>query len=242
MRLLIISDIHANVAALEAVLADAGDEWEKIWCLGDVIGYGPDPNECVSLLRQQEHISLSGNHDWAVLGKIDINDFNKDARMAIQWAQGALSEESRDFLDALPPLLQEDPFTLAHGSPRQPVWEYILEQSTAAVNFPLFETPYCLVGHTHVPAMFEQIGHGRAVARHPVYNERIALDDRRLILNPGSVGQPRDADPRAAYALLDTELLEWEYRRVDYPVGQTQERMRQAGLPARLINRIGYGL
>jgi hypothetical protein len=134
MRLLIISDIHANLTAFEHVLADAEGEWDKIWCLGDLIGYGPDPNECVALLRQHDHISLSGNHDWAVLGKLDANTFNHEARQAIDWTRAALTEETRDYLDALPTMRVDGAFTLAHASPRQPVWEYILDAHTAAIN------------------------------------------------------------------------------------------------------------
>jgi predicted phosphodiesterase len=241
MRLLVISDIHANLAAFEAVLADAKDEWDRIWCLGDVIGYGPDPDECAALLRQQDHISLSGNHDWAVLGKLDATTFNTEAQIAIAWTQAAISEETRAYLAGLPANLIAELFTLAHASPRHPVWEYILEKSTAAANFAYFDTPYCLVGHTHSPVRFEEISPSRVRLHLPVYNEPLSLNGRRVILNPGSVGQPRDSDPRAAYALLDTEKMCWEYRRVTYPVKVTQERMRQHGLPHRLIARLEYG-
>jgi diadenosine tetraphosphatase ApaH/serine/threonine PP2A family protein phosphatase len=241
MRLLVISDIHANLAAFEAVLADAQDEWDRIWCLGDVIGYGPDPNECTALLRQHDHLSLSGNHDWAVLGKLDSTNFNTEAQIAIAWTQSEIGEETRAYLDSLPANLIVEPFTLAHGSPRHPVWEYILEKSTAAANFAYFDTPYCLVGHTHSPVRFEEISPSRVRLQLPVYNEPLSLNGQRIILNPGSVGQPRDSDPRAAYALLDTEKMSWEYRRVAYPVKVTQERMRHHGLPHRLIARLEYG-
>jgi diadenosine tetraphosphatase ApaH/serine/threonine PP2A family protein phosphatase len=212
-----------------------------IWCLGDVIGYGPDPNECVALLREQEHLSLSGNHDWAVLGRLDKDSFNEDARVAINWTQRVLTEENRDYLEELPSLLVKEPFTLAHASPRQPVWEYILEQVTAAANFDHFETPYCLVGHTHAPVIYEQSGNTSAEAREPLYAEPIALNEVRLIINPGSVGQPRDYDPRAAYAILDGDELTWEHRRVSYPVEQTQARMSGFGLPYRLVARLEFG-
>lgn len=241
MRFLVISDIHANLAALEAVLADAEGEWDQIWCLGDVIGYGPDPNECVALLREQEHLSLSGNHDWAVLGRLDRDSFNDDAQVAISWTQRVLTEESQQYLEALPSLVVEEPFTLAHASPRQPVWEYILESVTAAANFDHFDTPYCLVGHTHFPVIYEQSGRASAEALAPLYFEPFSLNDVRLIVNPGSVGQPRDYDPRAAYAILDTAELTWEHRRVAYPVERTQSRMSNFGLPYRLISRLEFG-
>jgi predicted phosphodiesterase len=241
MHVLVISDIHANLAAFETVLEDARDQWEQIWCLGDSVGYGPEPDACVALLREHEHLSLSGNHDWAVLGRLDINAFNRDARAAIEWTRTAISEEARAYLEALPAREVQAPFALAHGSPRQPVWEYILDESTAAVNFAHFDTRFCLVGHTHMPVIFEEGQDGSARAVRPAYCETLPLEETRLIINPGSVGQPRDADPRAAYALLDTEAMTWEHRRVSYPVSVTQERMRDLGLPQRLIARLEMG-
>lgn len=243
MRLLVISDIHANLPAFEAVLNDSKGEWDCIWFLGDLIGYGPNPNECVTLLRQYDHIALSGNHDWAVLGKLDINAFNPDARTAIEWTQTALEEESRTYLNSLPPIMPQLPFLLAHASPRQPVWEYILDVQTATLNFAHldFETPVCLVGHTHTPAIFQEVDSKRVVFREPTAYRRIVLDKGRYIINPGSVGQPRDSDPRAAYALLDNEAMSWEYRRVEYPVEETQEQMRQLKMPYRLVARLQYG-
>ena len=240
MRLLIISDIHANLAAFEAVLEDADGEWDQIWCLGDVIGYGPNPNECLALLREHDHVTLTGNHDWAALDKLDINAFNHEARRAIRWTQETITEETRSYLAERPPMTVNEPFTLAHASPRQPVWEYIMDQGTALVNFDYFDTRYCLVGHTHSPLIFEELDSMRVNARLPNYGEVMPLNGR-LIVNPGSVGQPRDSDPRAAYALLDTEEMTWEQRRVDYPIEVTQEKMRKEGLPYRLIARLEYG-
>ncbi len=243
MRVLIISDIHANLIAFEAVLADARGAWDKIWFLGDLVGYGPDPNECVALMREQDHIALSGNHDWAVLGKLDIDSFNDYARHAVLWAQEILEEDARAYLDELPPSLIPHPsFSLAHASPRQPIWEYILDRSTADANFEYFETPYCLVGHTHVPVVFEMIAGERTYMLHPLYDEPWHLNGQhRCIINPGSVGQPRDSDPRAAYALLDLEKMIWTYRRVPYDIEETQRRMRQHGLSERLIARLAFG-
>ncbi|MCA9984025.1 MAG: metallophosphoesterase family protein [Anaerolineales bacterium] len=241
MRILIISDIHANLTAFDAVLADAVGEWEQVWCLGDVIGYGPDPNECIDRLKELDPVALSGNHDWAVLGKLDITTFNRDARYAIEWTRSELTEASRGWLDALPPSIPQPVYSLAHGSPRHPVWEYIMDEGTATVNFAFFDSTYCLVGHTHTPVIFEQVDSMRVVARMPIYNQPIQLDRTRLIINPGSVGQPRDSDPRACYAILDTELNTWEYRRVEYDIEATQERMRKHNMPSRLVNRLAYG-
>jgi predicted phosphodiesterase len=242
MRILVLSDIHANLSAFESVLENAQDDWDIIWCLGDVIGYGPDPNECVSLLRQNEHMSLSGNHDWAVLEKLDLKSFNADARAAIQWTQSMLTEDNCAYLKDLPSIAIAEPFTLAHASPRHPVWEYVLDRTSAAENFQEFDTPYCLVGHSHVPMIFEQLGKHEVEWYAPLYDRQVSLNDNRLIINPGSVGQPRDYDPRAAYGLLDLDDMTWEHRRVSYPVEKTQSRMTDLGLPERLISRLEYGL
>jgi predicted phosphodiesterase len=241
MRILVISDIHANLTAFEQILKDCEGEWEQIWFLGDLVGYGPDPNECAHLIREHDHVALSGNHDWAVLGKVDIESFNTDAQSAIRWTQQTLESDVQSYLDELPPMLPQETFTLAHGSPRHPVWEYVLDKGTAALNFDHFESDYCLVGHTHTPVIYEQIDHLRVAAHAPRYNQPITLDGGRLIINPGSVGQPRDADPRASYALLDTETLTWEYRRVVYDVEAVQRRMEEAGMPPRLVHRLSYG-
>lgn len=242
MRILIISDIHANLAAFKAVLADAEGQWEQIWCLGDIVGYGPSPNECISLLREQNHSSLSGNHDWAALGKLDISTFNRVARLAVTWTKNQLTSESIEYLNALPARIEQPIFTLAHASPRQPVWEYILDAETAAINFDYFKSPYCLVGHTHVPVVYEADDEKYVSARPPNYDAPLQLiTDYRYIINPGSVGQPRDANPDAAYALLDTESLVWQHKRTPYPITQTQALMRDNKMPARLIERLAYG-
>ena len=241
MKILVISDIHANLTAFEAVLEDADDNWDEIWCLGDVIGYGPDPNECVALLREQPHITLTGNHDWAALGKLDVSTFNQDAQDAVAWTSDTLTAEARKYLEAQPPMLVREQFTLAHASPRQPVWEYITDAFIAWENFDFFDTPYCLVGHTHYPVVFEHDEEYGALAFHADYARPLSLEEKHLIINPGSVGQPRDSDPRAAYALLDLETLTWQHKRVPYDIAATQRRMLQAGLPQRLIARLQFG-
>lgn len=241
MRVLIISDIHANFVALETVLADAGDNYDAVWCLGDLVGYGPDPNECVECVRTLSNLTcLTGNHDKAAIGDIDISAFNADARLAIHWTQQALKPESREYLISRPERVIHGRYTLVHASPRQPVWEYILDRHTAKVNFGHFETPYCVVGHTHIPIMFLE-SEGDVVECRPNYDEILAFDSERLIINPGSVGQPRDSNPDAAYAVLDTEKDYWEYRRIPYEVAETQRRMAAHGLPARLIARLQKG-
>lgn len=243
MRCLILSDIHANMAALEAVLDDA-EAFDAVWCLGDLVGYGPDPNECITRIQELDHIAIAGNHDWAALNRLNLEHFNVDARTANAWTQEQLSVDSRGYLETVPTRLEQDGVTLVHGSPREPIWEYILDVEQAAINFQHFDTRLCLVGHTHIPVAFAfDTESMRYYVLPPPYPSPIMIRNPhiKLILNPGSVGQPRDGDPRASYALLDTEAYTWEHRRVAYPVEVTQERMRVQNLPRRLIARLGMG-
>ncbi|MBC8506829.1 MAG: metallophosphoesterase family protein [Anaerolineales bacterium] len=242
MRYLIISDVHANIAAFEAVLEDA-DSYDLVIFLGDLVGYGPDPNECVDRMRDlPELIAIMGNHDAAVLNQLSTEAFNAEARRTVTWTQDNLTPENLDYLKELPSkALVIDDITLAHGSPRQPIWEYVLNAQTATENFFFFETSYCFVGHTHLPSIF-RMGDGRLQADLfiPIENSQFELRPR-LILNPGSVGQPRDRDPRAAYAIYDIEKKLMEFRRAEYDVSAVQQRMRDAGLPERHINRLESG-
>ena len=241
MRYLVLSDVHANFTAMQAVLADA-PAFDEIWCLGDLVGYGPNPNECVERIQDFAHISLAGNHDWASLGKLDLSSFNTDARTASIWTQTTLSPASRDYLHALPTHTEQGQFHMAHASPREPVWEYILDANLAYANFSHFTAPICLVGHTHIPVIFELDEEQHRCKTVPsTLDGPVPLGSRRLIINPGSVGQPRDGDPRSSYALLDLEEMTWEFRRVEYAVEITQERMRARGLPRRLIDRLELG-
>ncbi len=241
MRILILSDIHANLTALEAVLADAGD-FEAVWCLGDLVGYGPDPNECIARVRQLNGlVCLLGNHDAAALGQIDVETFNVEARQAIKWTQGVLTDSSMEFLKHLPEHEVVDLVTLVHGSPRQPVWEYLLDTRTATLNFGYFDTPFCFVGHTHLPVLYYLPDESR-VAKLIVPESHMELTMApRSILNPGSVGQPRDRDPQASYAMYDTAQNKWEYKRVPYDIPDVQARMAAAGLPERHIQRLTAG-
>ena len=247
MRVLVISDIHGNLEAFETVLEYARQEggFDRIWCLGDVVGYGPNPNECVQRLREFEHICVLGNHDAAALGRVNVEDFNPDAKRAVLWTQAQLTTATRAYLESLPERLVEGDYTIVHGSPRDPVWEYILNVSTARAQFAHFDTPVCLVGHTHVPAVFHHFATGErweTAWHYPEPGETYELrDPDRWIVNPGSVGQPRDQDPRAAFALLEVETRHWTYYRIPYDIERTQYLMRQAGLPPRLIARLSYG-
>jgi predicted phosphodiesterase len=244
MRIAVVSDIHANVVALNTVLAAIGtvDQW---WNLGDTIGYGPRPNECMAAMRERAAVMISGNHDLACIGKLDLSDFNTDARIANLWNGEQLSDEHRAFLEACEPLQRvDDRFFVAHGSPRQPVWEYLLEASQARANFAQFEQQVCFVGHSHVPLFFRRHADGRAEG--PVLPdagfELELKDDERYIINPGSVGQPRNHDPRAAYAILDTDANTVRFNRVEYDIAETQQQMREVSLPTALIRRLDYGM
>jgi diadenosine tetraphosphatase ApaH/serine/threonine PP2A family protein phosphatase len=241
MRYLILSDIHSNLLALEAVLEDAPSGL-PVWCLGDIVGYGPYPNECIQRVRGLEAACVVGNHDWAAMGKLDVRDFNLDAQRSVLWTQRQLTPASLEYLEHLPLRLIEGAFTLVHGSPREPIWEYILYPSTARANFEHLSTDHCLVGHTHVPVAFRRVEDGQAVeTEHLVEGTPLSLERGRLICNPGSVGQPRDGDPRASYAILDLEAATLECRRVTYDIATVQERMERFGLPQRNVTRLFYG-
>jgi diadenosine tetraphosphatase ApaH/serine/threonine PP2A family protein phosphatase len=241
VRILVVTDIHANLVALETVLADA-PPFDKIWCLGDLVGYGPNPNECIDRIQEFPHICLAGNHDWAALGKLDLRSFNIDARTASLWTQSELTPSAREYLDGLPTHVEQDGFHLAHASPREPVWEYVLDTNVAYANFAHFSTPVCLIGHTHVPVIFElDEQQDRCHLILSPLPDPLRLGQHRMIINPGSVGQPRDGDPRTSYAMLDMENMTLRFHRVAYPIEITQERMRARGLPRRLIDRLEMG-
>ena len=241
MRYAILADIHSNLAAFEAVLHDAEGRggFDKIWCLGDVVGYGPDPHECIERLRQFESVCIAGNHDWAAIGKMDTSEFNPAAAIAAHWTTGQLTAEDKDYLLDLPLTLHENGFTLAHGSPREPIWEYLLSTDVAQENFAYFETVCCLVGHSHVPLIFELVN-DKATYRE-FKETTLKLKDRRMIINPGGVGQPRDGDPRASYAIYDAETKAVYHYRVEYDIPATQKKMAERGLPTPLISRLGVG-
>jgi len=240
MLVCVVSDIHANLPALRSVLASVGP-FDALWQLGDIVGYGPQPDEVVAALREADAGGVRGNHDAAALGAIDSRDFNRDARAAVRWTARQLGQAARTWLEALPERTMTGDFTLVHGSPRDPVWEYVHTGPVAQANLAAFETPHCLVGHTHTPLIFRQRRDGVETLQ-PTDGARLTLDERRTILNPGSVGQPRDGDPRASVMLLDTEQHVVEWRRVEYPIAETQDLMRDAGLPAWLIERLARGL
>jgi diadenosine tetraphosphatase ApaH/serine/threonine PP2A family protein phosphatase len=242
MRCAILADIHSNLAAFQAVLEDLHRRGtvDELWCLGDVVGYGPHPGECIRLLHQHTHLCVAGNHDWAAVGNIDTSYFNPDAAAACQWTAEHLTPDDIDYLRGLPLTLRQDDFTLVHGSPREPIWEYILSTRSAQENFACFDTRFCLIGHSHAPLFFE-LDQGGLCQSRQLPGDLSLKEEKRLIINCGSVGQPRDGDPRASYAILDTEESIIHHYRIDYNISLTQQGMREAGLPPRLIDRLSLG-
>ena len=243
MRYAIIADIHSNLAAFTAVLDDIEHRGgaEEVWCLGDVVGYGPDPHQCLELLRQRNHVCVAGNHDWAAIGKLDTSYFNPDAAAACHWTAQQLSPEEVQYLKSLPPVIERDDFTLVHGSPREPVWEYLLSTSNARENFAYFQSKFCLIGHSHVPLVFRYTDTGACSFSQFSTNIGLVLGKSRLIINPGGVGQPRDGDPRASYAIYDSETGMIRLYRIAYNISATQAKMAEQGLPMRLAARLSYG-
>ena len=240
MRVALISDVHGNLAALEAILA-ALAPFDAVWHLGDVVGYGPYPVEVIARLEAESAIGVRGNHDAAALGEIGTEWFNDAARVAVEWSAKQLTDRAARWLATNPQTRVQGDFTLVHGSPRDPLWEYVYSTSLAAANLDAYATPYCLLGHTHVPLTFIQAD-GRMETLLPGDGTVLELGGRRAIVNPGGVGQPRDGDARASGALLDTAAATVTWRRVPYSIAATQAAMRSAGLPQRLIDRLELGL
>ena len=242
MRVGVISDIHGNAAALEAVLdALDGERPDAVWCLGDLVGYGPDPNRCCELVAHHADLSLVGNHDLGVIGAIPLEEFSPDAAAAARWTETVLTDFSRAYLESLHPQAAVDGAELFHASPRDPVWDYVLSEPVARESLELTEAPLVMVGHSHVPLAMV-LENGRAKGGLAPGGHEVDLARGRWLLNPGSVGQPRDNDPRAAYLLLDFGGHKASFMRVPYPVERTQAEIRERGLPETLAQRLALGL
>jgi predicted phosphodiesterase len=240
MRIAVISDVHANARALDAVLEEIDDTGvDAIWCLGDTVGYGPRPNECCETVALRADYSLVGNHDLVVLGRLSVTDFNDEAAAAATWTSSVLTPGSRAFLERLQPTGSVEGVDLFHASARDPVWEYVLTEEAASATLELSHAPLVLVGHSHVALALAQNGSGVTGGLAPA-GFRVELDGRWL-LNPGSVGQPRDGDPRAAWLLLDLARMFAEFHRVRYSIQETQSEMREQGLPRALAARLARG-
>jgi diadenosine tetraphosphatase ApaH/serine/threonine PP2A family protein phosphatase len=243
VKILMLSDIHANLTALDAVL-DAAGEVDAVWNLGDTVGYGPKPRECLDkMVDLFANPVLVGNHDLACIGEVDVSEFNPVAQMAARWTSLQLGMDHRAYLNALPAVTISGAYTLAHGSPRSPVWEYVTTPQNATENFEFFDTDVCFIGHTHI-AMFAILREGEPVAEVLPLKDGDVIDllAGRFLINPGSVGQPRDRDPRAAFAILDTDIGSFTARRVEYDVATTQKQMAMANLPEVLVTRLAHGM
>jgi len=246
MRTLIVSDIHANLVALEAVLkhAERDGACDAVWSLGDCVGYGPQPGECIARLKGSGAVMVAGNHERAATGAIGTEDFNPDAAAAAEWTKERLTGDERSFLDGLPEVDSRDDFTLVHGSLRWPIWEYLYSAEAALAHLAIQQTPFGLVGHTHVPMLvLEDLQSPEGCRLYRLDDgETVDLNpERRIVLNPGSVGQPRDGDPRASYALYDSESSLITLHRVEYDIPATQKLMSEAALPRWLIERLSVG-
>jgi predicted phosphodiesterase len=241
MKILVISDIHANFEALQTVLRSAGN-YDSIWCLGDIVGYGPDPNGCIDLLKSLHNLTcIRGNHDVAILGDMDIKLFNHDARSSIDWQRSQISSDNFEFLKNLPEKVNFPNCILVHGSPRYPIWEYVLDPFVARANFDHFKEDYCFIGHSHQALICRWDPAKEKMDWNSQLNGHYYKMAPRMILNPGSVGQPRDNDPRASFGIFDDELMKWEVSRVEYPVHITQKRISELNLPEKNGQRLAGG-
>ncbi len=247
MRVLVVSDIHANLAALDAVIRDArtGGAIDAIWSLGDCVGYGPQPGECLSRLRDEGAACVAGNHERAATGAISVDDFNADARTAALWTADRLAADEKASLDSMPETrVEAEQFSLVHGTLRLPIWEYLYSVEAGAAHLALQETPFGFCGHTHVPAIatLDEAAPGGCDFRRLADGQSVPLDPAtKAVINPGSVGQPRDGDPRASYAIYDSQSQDVTLQRVEYEIGSTQKLMEEADLPRWLIERLSEG-
>ena len=240
-RVGIFSDIHGNLQALEAAFRVLEDEErvDRYYCCGDIVGYGGNPNECVELVRAKNCPVTAGNHDYAALGMTDTSYFNEIAKAAIQWTGAVLKPENADFLRSLPLTIVENEFMIVHSSPKDPeAWNYILTLPDARVNFEHFDTQICFVGHSHQPFIIEYIGGKLSCVVQPFVS---VVEDRRYMINVGSVGQPRDGNPEASYAIYDRAQRKIEIKRIPYDVPAAQEAIRSQGLPFQLADRLNHG-
>jgi diadenosine tetraphosphatase ApaH/serine/threonine PP2A family protein phosphatase len=242
MQVAIVSDIHGNRHAFEAVLEDvAAGPAVEVWCLGDVVGYGADPNDCCELARENCGVVLSGNHDLAVTGELSLDEFSRGAAIAARWTQEVLDPDHRNWLASLSPQGAERGVGLYHASPRDPIWEYVLSTLLAELCLDQQEQRVCLIGHSHVALSFNRpegdVTTGEA--RRGGDSESVAAGE--WLINPGSVGQPRDGDPRAAWLLLATATWQATWKRTEYDVAGAAAAIRAARLPDSLAERLEYG-
>jgi predicted phosphodiesterase len=242
MRVAIASDIHGNRHAFEAVIAAAEDDGvDELWCLGDLVGYGGDPDACVALARRHCTVCLAGNHDLAVVGVLSLEEFSRGAALAAQWTREVIRPETREFLLSLEPSGSAAGVGLFHASPRDPVWEYVLSGLTAELCFDVTDFRVSLIGHSHVALSFDRQEGSAATGATRKQGTELDLGAGRWLVNPGSSGQPRDGDPRAAWLVLDTDGWTASYRRADYDIAGAMAAIRAANLPDSLAERLQHG-
>jgi diadenosine tetraphosphatase ApaH/serine/threonine PP2A family protein phosphatase len=242
MLVAIVSDIHANRHAFDAVLRDIdASDARELWCLGDLVGYGADPNDCCALAREHAAVCLAGNHDLAVTGELSLDEFSPGAALAARWTQEVIADEHADWLRSLSPKGGEDGVGLYHASPRDPVWEYVVSTLLAELCLDVAPERVSLVGHSHVALSFVRPDGEVATGEPRRAGDALDLSTGEWLVNPGSVGQPRDGDPRAAWMLLDTETWRAEWRRVEYDIRGAAAAIRAARLPDSLAERLQYG-
>lgn len=241
MRYGLISDIHGNLEALQAVYKEIDKLGvDEILCLGDVIGYGPDPEKCLELVRERANVILAGNHDHAPIGLVDVTYFNTYAKRAVEWTAAKIGQEAREFFESCPLIHTFENFTIVHSTPLNPsAWEYILSIDDAVENFPHFDTRVCFIGHSHVPVIISKSSQEQIQVQR--LGSLILQDDYKYIINIGSVGQPRDLDPRAAFATFDDASFSYELHRVKYDIGKVQRKILERGLPPFLAERLALG-
>lgn len=241
-RIALVSDVHGNLPAFRAVLDDVrAQEVDAVWCLGDLVGYGAEPDGCVGLAREACDLCLAGNHDLVVTGEIDIADFSATAAAAARWTRETIGAEALAFLRSLEPADERHGVGLYHASPRDPVWEYVLSTWQAEQCFGRMEHRVGAIGHSHVALFFQSQPDDEVVGAQAAAGEARDVSAGRWLLNPGAVGQPRDGDPRAAWLLLDTGDWTASWRRVDYPIDQAAGAIEAAGLPTVLAQRLYTG-
>ena len=243
LKSLVVSDIHSNIEAFQSVLDDSvlHGGFDEIWSLGDLVGYGPDPSAVINVMRQHKHKVVVGNHDLAAIGKLNLEAFNTHACEANIWTRKQLTIEDHSFLEEQPHTIEKDEFFMCHGSPRDPIWEYVISARSALASFNYFDTYRCLVGHSHIPFVCRPEGVTNVKFQSPNPGVPLILHSDRMIINPGSVGQPRDGDPRASYALYDSNRNTITHHRIAYDIKATQGKMRENNLPEFLVNRLEIG-
>lgn len=242
MRVAIVSDVHANRHAFEAVLdAVEAAGAEELWCLGDLVGYGAEPDACIALARRHAAVCLAGNHDLAACGKLPLDQFVRGAELSIEWTRTVLAPEQLEWLATLEPQRLDEAVDLYHASPRDPVWEYVLSPLQAELNLDLLTHRIGCIGHSHMALQYSRRDGTIASGGTCREGTRLVLDEGRWLLNPGSVGQPRDGDPRAAWLLLDTRACTAEFHRTQYDVAGAAGAIRAARLPDSLAERLAHG-